>query len=391
LPPGVKAAMPAYVPDPMAGLHNFLNGAVNQAGAILGAVGPGLLDIASGGRPPQVEGQDPGFSLADGGGASVDPGYFQPGAPPPGPIELYKDTRSKGDDKKAAKGKQKSKNKIRDKTSEELMQEIHAIDQELKYRIFDRGQLLEKRDKLYMQWLSTPKTPKGKKNKYDDPDDHKTYIYKDNPKLTRQMAQVQDDIQLVKRDLNSPTLQEWERKLLEKELSRLRTKRKNLPGSAVASAIIDFDENHPVASKIVAPVAAVVGASLLLPETGGALLAGGIALYKKLRSQMAKGSQVTKGASTAGRITQVLLKNGESRIGIIKDGKIVKWSAPNTSHQALAKEAGVFVSKGKLAKGAEAFTVIKEGGKIHVLGSQNFGGVMKISDSAKTVLLEFFK
>jgi hypothetical protein len=97
------------------------------------------------------------------------------------------------------------------------------------------------------------------------------------------------------------------------------------------------------------------------------------------------------GGAGAAAAAKTLLANGETRIGIIRNGQVIVVSPPNTTHQALAQQAGVYVSRGKLAEGYEAFTILKEGGQIHVRGSLNFGGIMKISDQAIQALKALYE
>ena len=78
-------------------------------------------------------------------------------------------------------------------------------------------------------------------------------------------------------------------------------------------------------------------------------------------------------ASTATAATAIEIADGGILIGIVKGGQVVKSALPVASHAQLAQEAGLLVEPGVLAEGAEAFTVIKEGGKLIIYGSNNFG------------------
>jgi hypothetical protein len=57
-----------------------------------------------------------------------------------------------------------------------------------------------------------------------------------------------------------------------------------------------------------------------------------------------------------------------------------------------AQQAGLVDAAGnQIVANAEAFTVIKEGGQIYAYGSQNYGGVLSISDEAIAILTSIFK
>lgn len=77
-------------------------------------------------------------------------------------------------------------------------------------------------------------------------------------------------------------------------------------------------------------------------------------------------------------------------IGVVKDGKVISKSIANTRHADMAAAANALDEAGKLKQGCSVYTVIKEDGKLTVLGSQNFGGVLNVSDETiKAVLDEF--
>ena len=79
-------------------------------------------------------------------------------------------------------------------------------------------------------------------------------------------------------------------------------------------------------------------------------------------------------------------------IGWILNGRIVASSLPNTSHRFLGQQAGLVNAAGQIiVRGAEAFTVVKEGGQIVVLGSLNFGGVFRISNEAIAIVRAAFR
>ena len=76
-------------------------------------------------------------------------------------------------------------------------------------------------------------------------------------------------------------------------------------------------------------------------------------------------------------------------IGIIKNGQVVSYSLPNTSHAFLASQAGVLTSDGSLIAGAEVFSISKEGGKLLITGSFNFNRF--VSATGDATLKAFFK
>jgi hypothetical protein len=119
-------------------------------------------------------------------------------------------------------------------------------------------------------------------------------------------------------------------------------------------------------------------------------LAGGAAL-SKFATCPSRAEILTQGATEAGAAAKLAIKEGDSLLAIVENGKIVKWSIPNTSHEALAKSAGVFVEKGVLKEGAEAVTIIKQGGKLYVQNSHNFGGAPPASEAACRAANELFK
>lgn len=86
------------------------------------------------------------------------------------------------------------------------------------------------------------------------------------------------------------------------------------------------------------------------------------------------GTATVAGGGGAGTVT---LTEGGGVIGWVHGGRIVTISAPNTSHAFLGTQAGVVV-EGAAVEGAYAFTAIKSGGQVVVVGSQNFGGVSSI-------------
>ncbi|TWT66157.1 RHS repeat-associated core domain-containing protein [Allorhodopirellula solitaria] len=113
-----------------------------------------------------------------------------------------------------------------------------------------------------------------------------------------------------------------------------------------------------------------------------------VRIFKYVRGATTAGSVGGAAGTTAGASAtegRILMQNGQSLIGWVRNGEIVGLSAPNTSHAALGTQLGV-VCEGAAVKGAQAVTVIKEGGKITVLGSANFGGVLNVSDEAIKVI-----
>jgi hypothetical protein len=86
----------------------------------------------------------------------------------------------------------------------------------------------------------------------------------------------------------------------------------------------------------------------------------------------------------------VALGEGQSMIGWVMNGRVVAQSLPITSHASLGTQAGL-VCEGQAVTGATAFTVIKAGGILYVLGSRNFGGTLVVSEATRQAVLAFFK
>ena len=103
---------------------------------------------------------------------------------------------------------------------------------------------------------------------------------------------------------------------------------------------------------------------------------------------------VLEAAGVLGAATCGGLAKGEAVIGVVLNGKVIAASAPlaNVSHAALAKSAGVLLSNGKLAKGAAVFTALgQSGGRVAVLGSQNFGGTANVAQSTVKAVQSFLR
>jgi RHS repeat-associated protein len=101
----------------------------------------------------------------------------------------------------------------------------------------------------------------------------------------------------------------------------------------------------------------------------------------------ASGVAGTAGTTPAGA---TVLANGTSVVGWVYNGQVVTASLPVTSHAALGTQAGVVVN-GQAIAGAEAFTAIKAGGELTVIGSSNFGGILAISGAAIEAVKVIFK
>jgi hypothetical protein len=91
------------------------------------------------------------------------------------------------------------------------------------------------------------------------------------------------------------------------------------------------------------------------------------------------------GGAGVGVGTATVVPEGTGLVGWVVGEEIVAVSLPTVSHAALGTQAGV-VANGVAMEGAYAFTVIKEGGQIVVLGSQNFGGTMSIPTAVINVV-----
>ncbi len=91
------------------------------------------------------------------------------------------------------------------------------------------------------------------------------------------------------------------------------------------------------------------------------------------------------GGAGVGVGTATVVPEGTGLVGWVVGEEIVAVSLPNVSHAVLGTQAGVVV-EGVAVEGAYAFTVIKEGGEIVVLGSQNFGGVLSIPTAVINVV-----
>jgi len=150
--------------------------------------------------------------------------------------------------------------------------------------------------------------------------------------------------------------------------------------NATLSAIITFpidyafhrSVNHALKS---AGFSAIIGGALgaFFYSAGAALAAADVA--------------TVDAASATGAIA---LNEGEVIIGIVKGGQIIKYSLPNTSHAFLANQAGLLAADGQtLIQGAQAFTLVKEGGEIFVTGSINFN--RSVTQEAITAVKSAFK
>jgi hypothetical protein len=142
-------------------------------------------------------------------------------------------------------------------------------------------------------------------------------------------------------------------------------------GAWVVDRVVDpnNDENNYVNSVAVGVVGGIGGGYL------GPWIAGG----------------TTAVGGGAGSISTVLgggtmtLPEGGCLIGWVHGGRIVALSTPNTSHALLGTQAGVVVN-GVAVQGAQAVSIIKSGGEIIVLGSQNFGGTMNVSQAVINIV-----
>jgi hypothetical protein len=127
-----------------------------------------------------------------------------------------------------------------------------------------------------------------------------------------------------------------------------------------------------------------IGNSCLCGLGGGVVggIGGGI-----IGGVITSGGAATAGGGTAGGAT--VLAEGEALIGWVAGGEIVTTSAPITSHLFLGTRAGL-VLEGVAAEGAYAFSVIKHGGTVVVVGSQNFGGTMGLPQAVIDIVKAAF-
>jgi hypothetical protein len=123
--------------------------------------------------------------------------------------------------------------------------------------------------------------------------------------------------------------------------------------------------------EVVVAGAAITGWGLAL-RLGIAATRAGLAL-------LAGGSGAAATASSTGRI---LIPEGDVLVGVVQRSGTLTLRSSGTSHAAVARSINALKANGQLIEGAAAVTVGKEGGRIWVLGSQNFGGPLGIPDWA---------
>ncbi len=86
----------------------------------------------------------------------------------------------------------------------------------------------------------------------------------------------------------------------------------------------------------------------------------------------------------------VCLAEGQSVIGWVMSGRVAIQSAPITTHAILGAEAGLVV-EGQAVTDASAFTVIKSGGELFVLGARNFGGTLAVLETTRQAVISCFR
>lgn len=134
----------------------------------------------------------------------------------------------------------------------------------------------------------------------------------------------------------------------------------------------------------------------------GQRISQGVAIFDILmmvaNSMTGGGSAPAPESSGGGSVSgseRVPMNGDDVAIGLVKDGKVLKWAkygdgdfrlAP--SHEGLAKLMKVLVDRGMLEPGVEAFTVWKEAGKVMVRGSNNFN--VEVSEATRRLVEQTF-
>ena len=101
------------------------------------------------------------------------------------------------------------------------------------------------------------------------------------------------------------------------------------------------------------------------------------------------------GALLAGGATTTVLGESDKVIGFVQNGKVIGQStlgddfATAMSHERFATQLGVYEGPGALSGGTEAFTVVKQSGKILIRGSNNFEPTL--SPQTQAYLQSLFK
>lgn len=139
---------------------------------------------------------------------------------------------------------------------------------------------------------------------------------------------------------------------------------------------------------------------MLRGEMTSAQVEASVALMKQLESAELNASLKITGyeltyvaSNNAAAVTK--LADNDVVVGMVKDGKIITSASYGSnpmmapSHSGLAKQAGVYVDKGVLSEGTEAFTVIKADGEIIIRGSNNFN--VQVSAETEALLRNGFK
>jgi hypothetical protein len=132
----------------------------------------------------------------------------------------------------------------------------------------------------------------------------------------------------------------------------------------------------------------MVGETKALADTLDDLVRAG---YQFVKHKVGRWSLRKAAATATANLTR--LAEQDVVVGMIRKGQVLKripypadpMLAP--THEVIAKELGVWVGKGRLAPGVEAFTVWKEGGKIMVRGSGNYSSQLSAEAEAALRLL----
>lgn len=127
------------------------------------------------------------------------------------------------------------------------------------------------------------------------------------------------------------------------------------------------------------------------------LAAGGAIPGIGLESDALKAGKAAAGVLKAGEAANEItkLKDLDVVVGFAKDGKILGQFkqgsdfATAMSHEKLAGQLGLLNTEGKLKEGVEAFTIVKQNGKIGVYGSGNF--VSTVTAGTEKLLKEKFQ
>jgi hypothetical protein len=126
---------------------------------------------------------------------------------------------------------------------------------------------------------------------------------------------------------------------------------------------------------------------------GATVFTGAIAIEVAATGTVTWGSGAAAGGSVAGGTaaasTATVIPEGTGLVGWVIGDEIVAVSVPNISHAALGVGCEAIVD-GVVVEGAYAFSVIKSGGDIVVLGSSNFGGILSVPTAVINIVKAAF-